>query len=156
MAGIEDWLNFGSNTATPDFYSQGSNYVPNQDWASVNWQQPNAPVMPGMSFSNAPAAPASGWAKLGDWWNNNSTNVMSGIGAISSLFNLYGGIKTLGLMSKNFKLNKKSTINNFNANAAVVNNQTKQSNAAMSNSALAGTSVPGAVNPNYEVIPKWT
>lgn len=79
-------------------------------------------------------------------------SIGQGISLAGSLFNLYGGIKSLGLMNKQFKLAKKSTKHGINAQAIAYNNTVEKQEAASRASHAAGHPASTA---NYERIPKF-
>lgn len=73
-------------------------------------------------------------------------SIGQGISAAGALFNLYGGIKSLGLMSKQFKLAKKTTRLGVDNAAIAGNNQIAHHTTATNNSAdAAGVPRSGAV-----------
>ena len=75
---------------------------------------------------------------------NQSTmqNITQGLGAFTSLANLYGMFKNLKLQNKAFKFGQEGTKRNFNANATGFNNQVDQYQGAREASALARGRAP--------------
>ena len=79
-------------------------------------------------------------------------SIGQGIGMASSLFNLYGGIKSLSLMNKQFKLAKKTTRLGVNNQATAYNNTVEKQEAASRSSQAAGHPASSA---NFERMEKW-
>ena len=102
--------------------------------------------------ANTGASPGFG-AGYNNFMGKYGASIGQGISMAGSLFSLYGGIKSLGLMNKQFKLAKKTTKHGINAQATAYNNTVEKQEAAMRSSTAAGHPASSA---NYERIPQFT
>lgn len=103
---------------------------------------------------NQPGAPQSGGFGQGyqDFMGQYGQSIGQGLSMAGSLFNLYGGIKSLSLMNKQFKLAKKSTRLGINNQATAYNNTVEKQEAASRSSQAAGHPASTA---NFERMEKW-
>jgi hypothetical protein len=123
------------------------------------WSQP-PPAGPsaagtgiGPGFLASPGGSPGAPGGLGGWWNQNGTAITEGIGAFGSLAEMYMGFKAMSLAKKDFKLAKKNTRLNYNANATAFNNAVDSKNMARKTSGglYEGLSAYGGGQP----VPMW-
>lgn len=134
----------GVNTSTMMAPSSQYATMPGADYSSLAGFGQQDPF--GQMTQPGAIVPQADQGGLGGWWSQNGSNVGSAIGAAGSLFNLYSGIKQLGLMTKSFKHGKKMDVGNFNNNVIAFNNENESRRNFSRNASLAGTTTGSATD----------
>jgi hypothetical protein len=108
---MSDWINAPPQIQAPQYAAPQTNYyTPNLGSTGSGIPYSNANGGYGAIQAGAsPNASGSFGQKYNNFMGTYGESIGQGISAAGALFNLYGGIKSLGLMSKQFKLAKKVT-----------------------------------------------
>jgi hypothetical protein len=103
-----------------------------QAFGTYNWRAQTQNMNgPGMPFMQPQSQNPQGYTPIQQWGPNGTSpttsptmmqNIGQGVGLAQSGMNLYGTLRSIQLMNKKFKFEKKNTKGNFNAGALVYNN----------------------------------
>jgi hypothetical protein len=135
---VSDWINTPQVQA-PQIQAPSGGYSPSAFQGTLNLPTINGTG--GGTYNTGTQQFAGGTPmnigfgeKYNSFMGKYGQSIGQGISAAGALFNLYGGIKSLGLMSKQFKLAKKTTRLGVDNAAIAGNNQIKHHTTATQNS----------------------